>query len=226
MYRKRLLAFLSALFVGVSTSPAAAIGTAGTATDGGQLLTEDTPIVEAVEALVDAGEALLEDGPEVDEEVEGVGSLYVDLDENEGTLTVGVGVEPLGIEERITLPPSSGDEPTPDEGTDATPEQVEDADIKADLDEAKAEAAADAAATQRPAFSADLTERNASGEVDAAAGVTQSIRPQVSPAPGADTAANGGLDDGINNPFLRVMASILLAGTGTAWAFGKRYDLG
>ncbi len=227
MLRKRLIGLLATILLGLNAAPAAAL-----ATD------EQPAQVTAIEAAQEGGRLLEFTGaldPEVDLEIPGLGRVTVDLDEDEMSLTVGVRVDPAGIDETVTVGGSSqggtDEEAADDEaGTDAptdAPTAAEQAAAaeKAAMDAAKAEAAA-AAAADRPAFTEGATRaRGASGNAGAGTGVASSTRPSTStPDLGNPTAATPFVDEG-QNPWLRLMGAVMLAGTGTAWSMAKKYGL-
>ncbi len=224
MFRKRLIGLLASILLGVTSSPAAAMGL--DATDD---LTLDDTVTEAAEAGV--GDAATGDAaarqdptPIIDEEMEGVGRLYVAVDEEEMSLTVGVGFEPAGIDEDITLPPAGGDEePADEQPTAETSDDVAAAE-KADMNQAKSEAAMQTAAARAatPAFESGTS--GVSGSVSSGTGTGRSVRPAVvAPDPEGDTAADLVLND--SNPWLRVLGSVMLAGTAAAWVLARRYEL-
>ncbi|MFT5222220.1 MAG: hypothetical protein ACI867_000518 [Glaciecola sp.] len=235
MNRKRLISFLAALMLGMGVGgPAAAMTTETLAQD----ILAPVQVVSAPAVTTAASTTSVLADPIIDESIEGLGHLFVEVDQDNMSVTVGVGVEPLGVDERVTFPPADGGDGEPtDEQTDAdadadaadaaAAEDQAGAQDKASMDDAKASAAA-APAGRGAAFSdTDATDAtDASGSVDAGAGVVGSFRAPTPPTVGQDTATGSpSIPDPADNIWLQVMASLMLAGTATAWSFAKRLGL-
>ncbi len=230
MLRKRLLGLLATMLLALNAAPAAAMTTADTAF-GDTVVVTSMEVAKGAATLADLTSAAANLGPEVDEEIPGVGGVLVDIDEENMSLTVGLRLDAAGIDESVTLGGSSAgsdEEAESDHVSDDAPSPAEQAATadKAAMDDAKAAAAAQAAANRGPAFTAGReAARSASGNASAGTGVASSTRPTIS-APDLDvpTAATGFAEDG-SSPWLRLMGTLMLAGTGTAWSLAKRHGL-
>ncbi len=247
MFRKRLLSLLAAILVGVASSPAAAatgVTAADTApADATTAATSAEAQAPAPMTAVDVAKAngrlaaLAQEAraadPEVDQEVPGVGRVMVDVDEDEGSITVALRVDPAGVDETVTVGgDGSEEEPPAEEPGEATagdhgaptPAEEQAAADKQAMEQAKRDAATVAVAAGPTAFTSEAEARGASGEASAGTGVARSVRPSSATPDDAPTAATDFADDG-QNPWLRLFGSLLLAGTGTAWSMAKKHGL-
>lgn len=217
MYRKRLLSMFAALLVGLSAGPAAALDVS------------DAPsVVQDVAAVtVQVSREVAKGGPDdpiIDDGIEGVGHLLLAIDEESQSVTVGVSIEPLGVDETITLGGADDEDPADEDA--ANEADVAAAEERADMTDQKARAAAEAtdAASHRPALAAGNLPENVSGQVDSGTGVTSSVRPAATTS-GAGNQAAGELPEVPQNAWLQLMGVVMLASTSTAWSIAKRQGL-
>lgn len=221
MHRKRLLGTCTVGLLVLSAGPAAAGQSVQVQVPG-----LDTVVVDVADAPLSVRKAA---DPIIDEGIDGVGHLVVDPNADDMSLTVGIKIDPLGIDETITLGGSGGDAegeaPTaPAAETEAAEveqaEQVE----RIELEKDKAAAQAAASRTSAPAFSSGRAVEALSGEVTTGSGVTSSVRPVAAPAV-AGTSATPQLPAAAQNAWLQLMGVFVLAGTSTAWSIAKRQGL-